>query len=148
MTKPGDAGPVYDAPVFLELLSREAGRANRYRDFFGLCLLAPDVAGGSALASPADLHAVIVELLRSTDLVGRVADAVAVLLVNTSPDDSLAIAERLRARLAGSGTVSIGLASFPRDGMDASALLERARTLMEHARLTGGDRVRHAESLD
>ena len=135
--------PVYDAPAFLELLSRETGRGNRYRDFFGLCLLTPDVA---ASTSSVDLHAVITELLRSTDLVARVGDAVAVLLVNTSSDDSLAIAERIRARLAGSGTVSIGLASFPHDGVDATALLARARTLMEDARRAGGDRVRHADS--
>ena len=140
---PADARPVYDTPIFLTLLSREAGRASRYRDFFGLCLLIPDRRDA---AEPADLHATIADLLRATDLVGRVDDAVAFLLVNTSPTDSLAIAERVRARLAESDPVSIGLASFPKDGTDADALLARARALMEQARHAGGNRVRDTDS--
>jgi hypothetical protein len=143
---PADTRPVYDTPIFLTLLSREAGRASRYRDFFGLCLLIPDRGGAAGAAEPVGLHATIAELLRATDLVGRVDDAVAFLLVNTSPTDSLAIAERVRARLAESDPVSIGLASFPKDGTDAQALLDRARALLEQARHAGGDRVRDADS--
>ena len=143
---PTDARTVYDTPIFLTLLSREAGRANRYRDFFGLCLLAPDRRGAAGAADPVGLHPTIAELLRATDLVGRVDDAVAFLLVNTSPTDSLAIAERVRARLAESDPVSIGLASFPKDGTDAQPLLDRARALMEQARHAGGNRVRDADS--
>lgn len=141
---PAEARPVYDTPIFLTLLSREAGRASRYRDFFGLCLLTPDRRGA---AEPAGLHATIADLLRATDLVGRLDDAVAFLLVNTSPTDSLAIAERVRARLAESDPVSIGLASFPKDGTDAEALLDRARALLEQARHAGGNRVRDADSV-
>jgi diguanylate cyclase with GGDEF domain len=144
---PADARPVYDTPIFLTLLSREAGRASRYRDFFGLCLLTPDRRGAAAAAEPIGLHATIADLLRATDLVGRVDDAVAFLLVNTSPTDSLAIAERVRARLAESDPVSIGLASFPKDGTDAQALLDRARALLEQARHAGGNRVRDADSV-
>jgi hypothetical protein len=144
---PADARPVYDTPIFFTLLSREAGRASRYRDFFGLCLLTPDRRGAAGAAEPAGLHATIAELLRATDLVGKVDDAVAFLLVNTSPTDSLAIAERVRARLAESDPVSIGLASFPKDGTDAQALLDRARALMEQARHAGGNRVRDADSV-
>ena len=144
---PADARPVYDTSIFLTLLSREAGRASRYRDFFGLCLLTPDRRGAAGAAEPAALHATIADLLRATDLVGRVDDAVAFLLVNTSPTDSLAIAERVRARLAESDPVSIGLASFPKDGTDAEALLDRARALTEQARHAGGNRVRDADSV-
>lgn len=144
---PADARPVYDTPIFLTLLSREAGRASRYRDFFGLCLLTPDRRGAVGAAEPAALHATIADLLRATDLVGRVDDTVAFLLVNTSPTDSLAIAERVRARLAESDPVSIGLASFPKDGTDAEALLDRARALLEQARHAGGNRVRDADSV-
>ena len=144
---PADARPVYDTSIFLTLLSREAGRASRYRDFFGLCLLTPDRRGAAGAAEPAALHATIADLLRATDLVGRVDDTVAFLLVNTSPTDSLAIAERVRARLAESDPVSIGLASFPKDGTDAEALLDRARALLEQARHAGGNRVRDADSV-
>jgi hypothetical protein len=141
---PTDARPVYESPMFLALLAREAGRASRYRDFFGLCLLTPDRRGGGA-ADPVGLQAVIADLLRSTDIVGHVDDAVAVLLVNTSPADSLAIAERLLAGLAESDPVSIGLASFPREGTDAQSLLDRARALMEQARQHGGNQVWDAD---
>ncbi len=145
---PVDARPIYDTPVFLTLLTREAGRASRYRDFFGLCLLAPDRRPGAEAPDPAGLHSTIAELLRTTDMVGHVDGAVAFLLVNTSPADSLAIAERVRARLAESDPVSIGLAAFPRDGTDAHALLDRARALMEQARHGGGNRVRDADHAE
>jgi hypothetical protein len=141
---PADARPVYDMSVFLTLLTREAGRASRYRDFFGLCLLTPDRRPSAEAADPAGLHSTIAELLRTTDMVGHVDGAVAFLLVNTSPADSLAIAERVRACLSQADPVSIGLASFPRDGTDAHALLDRARALMEQARHDGGNRVRDA----
>ena len=140
-----DGRSIYDTPIFLTLLARETGRASRYRDFFGVCLITRDRPGADGAAEAIGLHAVIAELLRTTDLVGRVDDAVAVLLINTSPSDSLAIAERLRARLVASGPVSIGLASFPRDGTDARSLLDRARSLMDQARHLGGDRVRDAD---
>jgi hypothetical protein len=140
-----DGRSIYDTPIFLTLLARETGRASRYRDFFGVCLITRDSPGADGAAEATSLHAVIAELLRTTDLVGRIDHAVAVLLINTSPSDSLAIAERLRARLVASGPVSIGLASFPRDGTDAQSLLDRARSLMEQARHLGGDRVRDAD---
>jgi GGDEF domain-containing protein len=146
---PADARPVYETSVFLTLLTREAGRASRYRDFFGLCLLTPDRRpSAEAAGDPAGLHSTIAELLRTTDMVGHVDGAVAFLLVNTSPADSLAIAERVRARLSQPDPVSIGLASFPRDGTDAHALLDRARALMEQARHDGGDRVRDADHAE
>ena len=53
-----------------------------------------------------------------------------------------------RARLAEADPVSIGLASFPRDGTDAHALLDRARALMEQARHGGGNRVRDADHAE
>lgn len=140
-----DGRSIYDTPMFLTLLSRETGRASRYRDFFGLCLITRDRPGPDGAAEASTLHATIAELLRTTDLVGRVDDGVAVVLINTSPSDSLAIAERLRARLVASGPASIGLASFPRDGTDPQALLDRARALMEQARHDGGDRVRDSD---
>src|SRR5260370_28707051 len=142
------APPMYAAPVFSTVLARGEGRASRYRDFFGLCLLTPDRRPGAEAPDPAGLHSTIAELLRTTDMVGHVEDAVAFLLVNTSPADSLAIAERVRARLAEADPVSIGLASFPRDGTDAHALLDRARALMEHARHGGRNRVRDADHAE
>ena len=113
---PADARPVYETSVFLTLLTREAGRASRYRDFFGLCLLTPDRRRSGGAVDPAGLHSTI--------------------------------AERVRARLSQTDPVSIGLASFPRDGTDAHALLDRARALMEQARHDGGDRVRDADHAE
>lgn len=141
--------PICDEPIFMELLTREVGRASRYRDFFTVAFLGADSREGRSGVELRDLEAPLSGLLRSTDLVGRIPDAIAVLLVNTSAADSVAIMERVRTRVgdvAQGRTVSIGLACFPRDGTTSVALLERARTFLLKAAAAGGNRVLHTEA--
>ena len=92
--------------------------------------------------------------LRERDLLARLGgDEFAVLLEDVGLDEASSIAEELRARLAepftplagpsalGSltlhSTVSIGIARFPDDGVDLSALLRKADIAMYKAKMSG-----------
>jgi len=149
-------GEVLDEETFRRLLSLEANRATRYRDFFVLCLLQPDQISskdqtaemlGQRVASK------IVEFVRSSDVVGRLGDGIGVLLLQTGTSDALRVTERLRAEIAnvrfpgepaGPGrpiTLSVGEVSFPGDGHSEISLLSRARARLQEAVRSGGNRV-------
>ena len=147
-------GEVLDEETFRHLLSLEANRATRYRDFFVLCLLQPDQIGpkdqtadvlGQRIASK------IVELVRASDVVGRLGDGIGVLLLQTGTSDALHVTERLRSeignvRFPGDGpgrtiTLSVGEVSFPGDGHSEISLLSRARARLQEAVRSGGNRV-------
>lgn len=143
MSQPEPALRIYSESEFRRMLAWEIQRATRYQDFLSLCLIRTD---HSALSTPGLLLTLaqrVVELLRSTDLVGVVDDTIAVLLVHTPDSDAALTIERLRARVQTLGsemggadampTLTLGLASFPADATSAVALLSRAR-----ARLGGG----------
>lgn len=150
------ASGVFVEDAFRHLLSREALRATRYQDFFSVCLVKPDagVGGGDGDVH----HAVsrkISQFLRSTDVVGRVSDGIAILLLHTEGSDAHKVAERLRAHieqvafLGDSGsprqiTLSVGGVSFPRDGYNDTMLLSRAQAHVNEAARQGGNRVVHA----
>ena len=149
-------GEVLNEETFRHLLSLEANRATRYRDFFVLCLLQPDQIGpkdhtadmlGQRIASK------IVELVRASDVVGRLGDGIGVLLLQTGTSDALRVTERLRSEIgnvrfsgepAGPGrtiTLSVGEVSFPGDGHSEISLLSRARARLQEAVRSGGNRV-------
>lgn len=92
--------------------------------------------------------------LRDVDLLARLGgDEFAVLLEDVGPEEASSVAEDLRAKLAepftpmvgpsalGSltlhSTVSIGIARFPDDGLDLSALLRKADIAMYKAKVSG-----------
>lgn len=90
--------------------------------------------------------------VRGTDLVARYGgEEFAVLLVETSRDAALPVAERLRASveavavadlgLARGVTVSVGLAAFPRHAADERGLVERADEALYQAKREGKNRV-------
>jgi diguanylate cyclase (GGDEF)-like protein len=70
------------------------------------------------------------------------------------PDDALRLAEHLRAAINGTTvdgagvTVSIGVSSFPADGVEAADLLDAADAGLSAAIEFGGDRVVAAATLD
>lgn len=147
------ASGVFGDEAFHQLLTREASRATRYQDFFSLCLVRPDVADGADDAIHEAVARKIAAFLRSTDVVGRIRDGIAILMLNTPDADSVRIAERIRAHVeaaafkAGPGTmprsvtVSIGLVSFPRDGSNGTILLSKAQNHLRDAVKRGGNRV-------
>lgn len=97
--------------------------------------------------------------LREADLVGRVGGDEFVVLLNDlhAPDDSLAVAEKLRASLNEPFlladrrlqiSTSIGIATFPRHGDEARQLTRAADYAMYHVKKNGGNRIRLANAPD
>lgn len=141
-------GPrVFDEEDFRRLLAWEVQRATRYQDFLSLCLVRPghpDDHDRGVLDRMADR---VVDLLRATDVVGRVQDSIAILLVHTPDSDAALIAQRVRDLLEAAlgspdpGVVrlepvlDLALASFPTDATSEMILLDQAQArLAEHRR--------------
>jgi diguanylate cyclase (GGDEF)-like protein len=147
-------GGVLDEDAFRRLLTLEANRATRYRDFFVLCLVQPDQISPKEQADEMLGERVarkIVEFVRSSDVVGRLGEGIGVLLLQAESADASRVTERLRNEIgnvrfqeaAGPGrkvTVSVVEASFPADGHNESLLLSRARARLLEAVRSGGDR--------
>ena len=142
--------------AFLHLLLRETGRGTRYRDFFTLCLLKPDVPEGDpgfdeAVATA--LASKVSEFVRATDLVGHFPMGLGILLLHTGHSEAVGVAERVRERVSHVAfrrgpedpprpvTLSAGVVSFPRDGQTSTSLLSRAERYLEQARKRGGNNV-------
>jgi diguanylate cyclase (GGDEF)-like protein len=153
-------GEVLDEDTFRRLLSLEANRATRYRDFFVLCLVQPDQVSpkdqtGEMLGQRVARK--IVEFVRSSDVVGRLSEGIGVLLLQTGSGDALRITERLRSEIgnvrfqaeaAGASrkiTLSVGEVSFPGDGHSEISLLSRARARLQEAVRSGGNKVVQAD---
>jgi diguanylate cyclase (GGDEF)-like protein len=147
---------IFVEEAFRHLLSREAVRATRYQDFFSVCLVRPDAREhGAGEDVNQAVSRKIAQFLRSTDVVGRVRDGIAILLLHTEGSDAVRVAERIRAHieqvsfLGDSGrprqiTLSVGGVSFPRDGYNDTVLLSRAQAHVNEAARQGGNRVVHA----
>jgi PleD family two-component response regulator len=144
-------GPrVFDEEDFRRLLAWEIQRATRYQDFLSLCLARPDHPGAPSRETLDAMARRVLELLRSTDLVGLLGDSLAIILVHTPGTDAIVITERVRDLLeaatfpAGGSTAAVssvlrlGLASFPTDATSDTVLLEQAQ-----ARLTAPGRGAH-----
>ena len=151
---------VFHEEAFRHLLTREAGRATRYQDFFSVCLLRPDVSGADERQIGEEIEQAvsrkIPEFVRSTDLVGQISSEIAIILLHTAGDDALRVAERIRANIEQVAfregpegrpqrlTVSVGKVSFPHDGHTDSILLSQAMAYLEQAVHRGGNQVTHS----
>lgn len=141
---------VLDDDEFRRLLAWEVQRATRYQDFLCLCLVRPEYPGPPNPNVAAAVAGQLVELLRSIDLVGLVADGVGLILVHTPDSDGADIVDRVRARIeatsypaapggpAVSPVFDIALASFPTDATTDAGLLAHAKTRLAEARRASG----------
>jgi len=154
---------VFSQYAFQHMLTRETGRAARYQDFFSLCLVKPDVDEGNGESEEEIETAIsnkIPEFVRSTDMVGRLARGIGILLLCTSGEDAVGVANRIRTQIeqvtfrdrpAGQSqrlTLSIGEVSFPHHGHDHQTLFVMAAQCLGHAAERGGNRVVYASQLE
>ncbi|MFZ5482190.1 MAG: diguanylate cyclase [Myxococcota bacterium] len=148
---------------FQESLAAEVARASRTDRPFGLLMVDVDhfkrlndtlghPAGDEILRAISDAIAAAV---RATDGVARYGgEEFAVLLPDTDAEGSAVLAERVRAAVAalppeGSRplvSVSVGVASWPRDGRDATSLVAAADRALYAAKRTGRNRVVEARA--
>lgn len=150
---------VFTEDAFQHLLTRETGRAARYKDVFSLCLVKPDVTPESDDLDVA-VSQKISEFVRSTDMVGRLASGIGIVLICTSGEAAIGVANRIRSHIgqvtfrdrpAGRShrlTLSIGEVSFPRHGRDHQTLLDMAAQCLDRAAERGGDQVVYASALE
>jgi hypothetical protein len=144
MVEPHSEMPILREPDLRRMLAWEVQRATRYQDFLSLCVvrLAHPRTPLSALRE--GVARKLVELLRSSDVVGTVGEDLVVLLVHTPSSDALGITERLQrviqefvvAKRPADEPLDVvvqwSLVAFPSDATSDELLLARAQ-----ARLPG-----------
>ena len=142
---------------FEERLKEEIARHSRYGDVFSIFLLDldnfktyNDIYGhpsGDNLLS--QIGRIIKSSVRDADQAFRYGgDEFVVILPRTAMENARVVAERLREQLANemaekevAVTCSIGLASYPSDGVISGELVTVADTALYYAKRTGGNRV-------
>jgi diguanylate cyclase (GGDEF)-like protein len=147
---------------FYELLASEVERSKRYKHEFSLVLISVDhfvkyndthghQAGDRVLHTIADLFK---KNTRKSNVVARYGfEKFSVILPECSREEVLVFAERIRTLIAehpfagrenqsGDGiTVSIGVATFPHDGIERKALIDHADQSLTIAKNSGSNRV-------
>jgi len=143
-----------------ELIASEINRHSRYGGVFSLIILDLDsfkafnnhyghLAGDKLLGK---IGSIMKSAIRSTDRAFRFGgDEFAILLPNTPIDAASQAAERLRKQLATKVktehvqiTASLGLATWPADGMGANEVIAAADAALYSAKREGGNRSRFA----
>jgi diguanylate cyclase (GGDEF)-like protein/putative nucleotidyltransferase with HDIG domain len=142
---------------FDERLDEEIDRHSRYGGMLSLIFLDLDffkayndkhghLAGDKVLARIGQL---IEKSIRNIDIAFRYGgDEFAVLLPQSGVDDAFVVAERVRAKIASEMrkkkfriTTSIGLASWPSDGVTPDELINAADKALYYTKQTGGNRT-------
>jgi diguanylate cyclase (GGDEF)-like protein/putative nucleotidyltransferase with HDIG domain len=142
---------------FDERLGEEIDRHSRYGGMLSLIFLDLDffkayndkhghLAGDKVLARIGQL---IERSIRNIDIAFRYGgDEFAVLLPQSEVDDAFVVAERVRAKIASEMhkrklriTTSIGLASWPSDGVTSDELINAADKALYYTKQTGGNRT-------
>ncbi|MDQ3823221.1 MAG: diguanylate cyclase [Actinomycetota bacterium] len=158
---------LFNARHFAHVLADEFGRASRFERPFSLIMADLDLlrdinnsyghlAGDAVLKGIAEVFRAE---LRHYDVPARFGgEEFSILLPETSPEQALEIAERIRRAVAERtfdvetssepirATVSIGVAGFPKDGTDANELIHQADLAVYRAKLQGRNRVLGASS--
>jgi diguanylate cyclase (GGDEF)-like protein len=142
---------------FDECVKQEIDRHARYRSMLSLILLDLDffkayndtqghTAGDRVLET---IGRLINGALRNTDLAFRYGgDEFAIILPQSATGDALLVAERVRGKIASEMTIrdikisaSLGLASWPSDGVTSDELVNAADRALYYAKETGGNRT-------
>jgi diguanylate cyclase (GGDEF)-like protein len=154
-----DLTEVYNQRFLDSALRREVQRAGRFAQELSVALI--DVDGFKACADAhgelkaslllKELAAVLAQQVRSFDVLGKhEQDTFLLVLPQTGADGAQEAAERVRAAVeqhafsmapSGAITVSLGVASLPRAGADAKALVAAAERALAEAKRTGRNRV-------
>ncbi len=142
-----------------ELIAGEIGRNSRYGGIFSLIILDLDsfkafndnyghLAGDKLLRQ---IGSILKGAIRSADQAFRYGgDEFAILLPQTTMESAYDAAERVRHRIAlevDAGditiTASLGLASWPIDGIGSNEIVATADTALYHAKRNGGNQSQH-----
>jgi diguanylate cyclase (GGDEF)-like protein/putative nucleotidyltransferase with HDIG domain len=153
---------LYNARYFATTLAAEITRASRFERPMSLIMADLDLlrdinnsyghlAGDAVLKGIAEIFR---QQLRHYDVPARFGgEEFSILLPETPPEQALEIAERIRRAVAERefevetasepirATVSIGVAAFPKDGVDANELIHQADLAVYRAKLQGRNRV-------
>jgi diguanylate cyclase (GGDEF)-like protein/putative nucleotidyltransferase with HDIG domain len=153
---------LYNARYFATTLAAELARAARFERPLSLIMADLDLlrdinntyghlAGDAVLKGIAEIFRIE---LRHYDVPARFGgEEFSILLPETPPEQALEIAERIRRAVAERefevetaaepirATVSLGVAGFPKDGMDANELIHQADLAVYRAKLQGRNRV-------
>jgi diguanylate cyclase (GGDEF)-like protein/putative nucleotidyltransferase with HDIG domain len=153
---------LYNARYFATTLAAEIARAGRFERPMSLIMADLDLlrdinnsyghlAGDAVLKGIAEIFRA---QLRHYDVPARFGgEEFSILLPETPPEQALEIAERIRRAVAERefevetaaepirATVSIGVAGFPKDGVDANELIHQADLAVYRAKLQGRNRV-------
>ncbi|MFC1993196.1 diguanylate cyclase [Chloroflexota bacterium] len=138
-----------------EMLTSEIGRHSRYGGIFSLIILDLDsfkafndsyghLAGDKLLKQTGSI---MKSAIRGADQAFRHGgDEFAILLPQTNTDDAYQVAERVRKLVSSEMktghipvTASIGLASWPADGIGLNEIITTADTALYHAKRNGGN---------
>jgi diguanylate cyclase (GGDEF)-like protein len=149
--------------AFIEMMTKEAGRARRYRNPFTIAVFdiddLPRLTSTHGRATRDRLLRTLAQAcaagLRPTDLLGRVGDQVVAGLPETREMDAAVVCERLRHHTFDADAehetplpfefgITVGIASFTEDD-DVADVLARAVEVRDQARTTGGNRVAIAQ---
>jgi diguanylate cyclase (GGDEF)-like protein len=148
---------LFNRRYFEECLKEEISRHSRYGDALSLFMLDLDNyknyndlyghPAGDILLN--QIGKIIKSSLRNVDKAFRYGgDEFVVILPQTNKDDAYVVAERVRAQLAEemekkaiNVTCSIGLSSYPADGVVTTELVDVADTALYYAKRTGGNRI-------
>lgn len=157
---------LYNHRHFQQVFSQELNRARRYRKPLSILMVDVDdfkkfndryghPSGDKALAA---IGEIIVNAVRSVDLPFRYGGEEFTLLLPEIPlENALTAGERLRARIEQESaslltgvaphgvTVSIGVASYPRDGATRDDLMNIVDSLMYRAKALGKNRIQFRE---
>lgn len=153
---------LFNRRYFDNRLFEEVQRAIRYESIFSLAIFDIDdfklfndseghMAGDEILKSVADIAR---DSIRSIDILSRIGgEEFAVIMPQTDIEEGFLVAERLRKNIKElipvswkkfpkkNITVSIGLASYPKDGKDPKNIIKAADRSLYRAKIQGKDRT-------